>query len=130
MSVNSQDADRILTQVRPVVLDWYDGEVQAVVADPPTGHWYIFAVSLVPDGRRFVVVRVGSDAFEEAEAIEKFASDEAVMAFGGKVLASVGDNATAFEVEIVGNSVANIRALSKAELSVLQPRSAEDLFVG
>lgn len=126
--MDTQDARRVLMDARRVVLDWYDGEIQAVVEDPPTGHWFIFVTSILPGGRRYIAVPIASGAFSEAESTEKFPSERALMAFGGKVLGSIETNATAYQVDLIGGSVASLKAVSRAELDLLHPRSAEDLF--
>lgn len=126
--MNSQDASRIVGAGPRVVLDWYDGDIQAVVHDPPTGHWYLLALGLLPGGRRYAIVQVGAEAYAQAGAIEQFTSPEHAVAFGSELLASAGPSSSGYDVHVVGGTVVEVREMSHGEVAALRPRLADELY--
>lgn len=124
--MNSVDAKRILDSGERAILDWYDGFVQVVLADPMSGYWFAFATQISGNRRRYCLLRVDRAAFDETSKAT-FASEHALMAFGTN-LAARGLASEAYEVDVADDVVEHVRHVAAEEAQVLRPRSSSDLI--
>lgn len=111
-----------------LVLDFYDGPVQAVYLHDVYGAWYIFATGTGPREREFCMRPI-----QDASVVEAVANMETVdeanwlIRLGTEqLLPACGPQG--FRVRLIDNAVHEVRALTHEELLTARPRSVSDLF--
>lgn len=105
-----------------VVIDWYDGIVQAVLLHDVHGAWYVFAVGAPSARERELCMRplVDRSVLPELDDLETLDEEGWIERFGAeRVLPACGPGGVLLRVS--GGEVLEVRAMSDDEVASARP---------
>lgn len=129
MQLVDRARDVFLAPHSTVVLDWYDGPVQAVYQHDAFGAFYLFALRMI-GAEQVYCVRPLTDASVIAEAASAETHDDSnwLVRFGRERLLPACTAGEGVRLTVLRGVVVKAEAMDEAELSQAMPRLADQLL--